>query len=212
MSKLAIIGTAGRGNDGKKLAADPERYLTRMLDAARKVSEMTGVTKLVSGGAAFADHCAVLLYLEDPKRYSLELEIPAAFESDLIGGCKYFDKGSGDFRSNPGSVSNHYHRLFKSALSKTRPNWSPFNDFATLVGLTAQPSNVTINVGAGFFERNLVVAAKADHCLAMTFGDKSLLKDGGTAHTMGAFLARPDHGEAFHLDLNTMSLYRNARV
>ncbi len=208
MSKLAIIGTAGRGDDGKRLAADPERYLTRMLDAARKVSARTGATELISGAAAWADHCAVLLFLEDPLRYSLELELPAPFVTDGLGGYKMFDKETGDFKNNPGGVSNHYHRLFLKAFKKTRPTWSPFNDFSSLEG----HPNVTFNVGTGFLERNLVVAGKAHHCLAMTFGQGAQLKDGGTAHTMSHFLAKRDHGEAFHLDLNTLKGYKDATV
>lgn len=216
MSKLAIIGTAGRGPDGKQLASDPERYLTRMLDAARKVSELTGATELISGGAAWADHVAVLLFLEDPLHYSIELEIPAALVSDGKEGCQYDDKGTGDFKNNPGGVSNHYHRLFKRAFAKTRAEWSPFIDFDSLhvnaLNYGVPDEKITINVGTGFLERNLVVAAKAHHCLAMTFGEGPRLKDGGTAHTMSNFLAKRDHGQAWHLDLNTLKLYPNATV
>ncbi len=206
--RLAIIGTAGRGDDGKRLAADPERYLTRMLQAARNVAKQVGATELISGGAAFSDHIAVLLFLEDPTRYSLTLELPAPFVTDGQGGYKYFDKGSGDFKNNPGGVSNHYMRLFLKAFRKTRPDWSPFNDLAALEGYP----NVTKNVGIGFLERNLVVAAKADHCLAMTFGNGRQLKDGGTAHTMSHFLAKPNRGGAYHLDLNTLKGYKDATV
>jgi hypothetical protein len=212
MSKLAIIGTAGRGDDGKRLAADPERYRTRMLDAARKVAELTHATTLVSGAAAWADHIAIDLFLEPPTEYALELELPAPLEPDDAGGYRFLDKGTRDFKSNPGGVSNHYHRLFKDAFAKTGTLWSPFLDFAAIHRTAMEPSAVTFCVGAGFLERNLVVAAKADCCLAMTFGNGAQLKDGGTAHTMKAFLAKPNHGQAFHLDLNTLTLYKGARV
>ncbi len=209
MAKLAIIGTAGRADDGKRLVLDPETYLTRMLDAAREVSKLTGATELISGGAAFSDHIAVILFLEDPSHYTLELELPAPFESDLVGGYKYFDKGSGDWKGNPGAVSNHYHRLFLKVFKKTRLTWSPFNDFSSLESYRSS-GQVTINVGTGFLERNLVVAGKAHHCLAMTFGNGRQLKDGGTAHTMSHFLAKRDHGAAYHLDLNTLKLWEGA--
>lgn len=215
--KLAIIGTAGRADDGKRLALDPESYLTRMLDAAREVSKLTGATELISGGAAFSDHIAVLLFLEDPLRYSIELELPALLIPDSTGAYRYHDKGSGDWKGNPGAVSNHYHKLFKKTMSKTRPAWSPFLDFGALMAVSehdvsaqAPTAGVTINVGTGFLERNLVVAAKAHHCLAMTFGDGARLKDGGTAHTMSHFLAKRDHGDAYHLDLNTLKLWKDA--
>lgn len=203
MSRLAIIGTAGRYSDGDQLATDPERYLTRMLDAARKVSEITGATELISGAAAWADHIAVLLFLSDSARYSLELELPAALVPDGANGLKYYDKGTGDFKDNPGAVSNHYHRKFNKALGAFRLS-SPFIDFAKAVEMGA-----VVNVGTGFLERNLVVAAKADHCLAMTFGNRGELKDGGTAHTMSHFLKR-SVGSAWHLDLNTLKLYTGA--
>ncbi len=202
MARLAIIGTAGRGDDGKRLASDPERYLDAMMRAACKVVEETGATQLVSGGAAFSDHIAVLLFLEDAVKYSLELELPAKLVPHQMGLC-FDDKGTRDFKGNAGGVSNHYHRLFRKAFSKTRPAWSPFLDFQHANQLA------TINVGTGFLERNLVVAGKADHCLAMTFGDKHTLKDGGTAHTMSNFLKR-GVGTSWHLDLNTLKLYKGA--
>lgn len=202
MSKLAIIGTAGRYSDGKQLATDPKRYLMRMLDAAREVSRLTGATELISGGAAWSDHIAVLLFIEDPERYSLELELPAALEPNSEGGLKYHDKGTRDFKDNPGAVSNHYHHQFNATLAKSRLG-SSFVDFF----LVSSHPKVTINVGTGFLERNLVVAAKAHHCLAMTFGDDRQLKEGGTMHTMKAFLSKRDHGQSFHLDLNTLKLW-----
>lgn len=207
--KLAIIGTAGRGPDGKQLATDPETYLTRMLDAAREVSKLTGATELISGGAGWSDHVAILLFLEDPLRYSLELELPAGLEPRADGGYHYRDKGTRDFKDNPGAVSNHYHKLFNKAVSKVRP-FSSFADFGVLMEMSTPPTGIAINVGTGFLERNLVVAAKAHHCLAMTFGDGRQLKDGGTAHTMSHFLAKRDHGDAYHLDLNTLKLWKDA--
>ena len=206
MSKLAIIGTAGRGPDAKILASDPEHYLKRMMDAARKVSELTNSTELVSGGASWADHIAVLLFLEDLTHYTLELELPAPLV-ERGDDLQYYDKGTGDFKANPGAVSNHYHRLFKKAFTKTRTMWSPFKDFRSLEGV----SRVKTTVTPGFLPRNLKVAEKADHVLAMTFGQGKRLKDGGTAHTMSAFLAR-GVGTAYHLDLNTLKLYANATV
>lgn len=213
MAKLAIIGTAGRADDGKRLAADPERYLTRMLDAAREVSKLTGATELISGGAAWADHIAVLLFLEDPEHYSLELELPAKLIQADAGVRVFDDKGTHDFKSNPGAVSNHYHKAFTKAVAKVRPGFSSFAHFGDIedvhVGLAAE---VRLNIGTGFLERNLVVAAKAHHCLAMTFGNGKQLKDGGTAHTMSNFLAKRGHGAAYHLDLNMLKLWEGATV
>lgn len=210
MAKLAIIGTAGRADDGKRLALDPETYLTRMLDAAREVSKLTGAIELISGGAGWSDHVAVLLFIEDPDRYTLELELPAALEPDDERRMRYHDKGTRDFKGNAGAISNHYHRLFSKALFKASLEWSSFRDFHIIQKTDHYARRLTINVGTGFLERNLVVASKAHHCLAMTFGNGKQLKDGGTAHTMSHFLAKRDHGDAYHLDLNTLKLWKDA--
>lgn len=207
--RLAIIGTAGRGPDAKVLASDPTRYLDRMLAAARKVSELTGAVNLVSGGASYSDHVAVLLFLEDPVRYTLELELPAALIQCPEGLC-YEDNGTRDFKGNPGAVSNHYLNQMQKAFKKVKPDWSPFRDFACLED-ERFVGRVQSIVTPGFLPRNLKVAEKADHVLAMTFGNGRQLKDGGTSHTMAAFLKR-GVGTAYHLDLNTLKLYTGATV
>lgn len=56
MKTLAIIGTAGRQEDADRLKV---RHWNEMCQAAIKVIEENGVTRLVSGGAAWADHVAV---------------------------------------------------------------------------------------------------------------------------------------------------------
>jgi hypothetical protein len=203
--RLAIIGTAGRADDGKRLASDPEMYLERMQAAVLKVRELTGSNIFLSGGASWADHCAVLLYNEYVGQFGLELELPARLVDDGKDGMRYEDHGTRDFKNNPGAVSNHYLKLMQKAFVKTRPHWSPFKDFHE-----GSEGNVVYTVTPGFLARNLVVAAKADHVIAMTFGSGAKLKEGGTAHTMRAFLARPDHGDAYHLDLNTLKLYKGA--
>lgn len=203
MPKLAIIGTAGRGDDGKALSANVAHYYGRMLDAARKVAELTGSKALVSGGASYADHVAVTLFLENPNGYTLELELPERLDRLADGKLRYFDKGTGDFKQNPDAVSNHYHKRFGKVLGR-----DPFDDFRAAQLFPTFTSTVTF----GFHARNLVVAQKADHLLAMTFGTGNRLKDGGTAHTTEAFLARRNRGDAYHLDLNTLKLWPGAVV
>lgn len=53
---LAVIGTAGRRDDGDKLTLE---HWNRMILATLEVIEKEGITDVVSGGAAWADHCAV---------------------------------------------------------------------------------------------------------------------------------------------------------
>lgn len=56
MKKLAVIGTAGRKADSEKVSV---KHWFSMLEATRKVFEIEECDSLVSGGAAWADHCAV---------------------------------------------------------------------------------------------------------------------------------------------------------
>jgi hypothetical protein len=63
MTTISIIGTAGRGEDGDRLNLD---VYTKMYRKAKQlVDEIEPVVEnqhLVSGGAAYADHLAVLLF------------------------------------------------------------------------------------------------------------------------------------------------------
>ena len=73
-----------------------------MCEAGRAVLGVKGCRRLVSGGAAWADHVAVTLALDgtvDPA--ALTLHLPAAFED-----------GRFDADTRDGGTANHYHRLF----------------------------------------------------------------------------------------------------
>lgn len=71
---LAIIGTAGRRDDASKLSRD---HFNRMVECAKFVMRQHNVTRLVSGGAAWADFVATLI--ECPQK---DIFIPAK-SSDL---------------------------------------------------------------------------------------------------------------------------------
>ena len=205
--KLAIIGTAGRNEDSVRLASNPKHYYTRMLDCARYVAKLVGADTLVSGGAAWADFSAIALYLEDPTRYGLILHVPESLCIDASKGTVFLDTGELNWRLNPGGTANHYLRQFAEQCAPFMGDGFPYKQYGQIRSDSRVPKGLT----RGFKERNFEVA-KADHCLAMTFGNKAQLKDGGTAHTMSAFLAREGHGQAFHLDLNTLTLYKGARI
>lgn len=82
---LAIIGTAGRGEDKNKLTLD---HWNIMIAIAEEVAAKEKALDLVSGGAAWADHVAVELHLKQPGRYPLKLWLPEK-ESDLIVAQRY---------------------------------------------------------------------------------------------------------------------------
>lgn len=80
---LAIIGTAGRGDDAKKLTID---HWNEMVKVAEEIAKFEKATDLVSGGAAWADHVAVQLYFN--KDIPLKLFLPAN-EDDLMTAQNY---------------------------------------------------------------------------------------------------------------------------
>lgn len=207
LTTLAIIGTAGRKEDGIKLASNPKRYYDRMLECARKAAELVGADTLYSGAAAWADFMAIALYLEGRGKYGLVLHVPESLYVVPSKGRAFTDTGEVDWRKNPGGTANHYLRQFANQCQPFMGESFPWSQYEAAVSDVKATKCLT----RGFKERNLEVA-KADHCLAMTFGDKHRVKDGGTAHTVGAFLAREGHGRSFHVDLNTLKAYEGAVV
>mgnify|MGYP000879350174 FL=1 len=194
---IAIIGTAGRDDDGINLR---EQSFGEMFLVVNKITRTLSEGKpfnLVSGGAAWADHLAVFSFiLGYPEK--LFLELPC----ELTAEGKFIDTGERDFRTNPGGTSNHYHELFSKKVR--------FDSFSQLRSAAKKP-NCIITAGGGFFERNSSIANKADHCIALTFGNGPELKDGGTMDTMKKFQKRAI-GKTFHIDLHNMSVQSPAVI
>lgn len=90
---LAVIGTSGRGEDKLKLTA---HHWDMMLIRTQGLIEDLGVTDLVSGGAAWADHVAV--HLNKTKGYPLSLWLPS-YSNDI-------------------EVARNYHAYFSTFLSR----------------------------------------------------------------------------------------------
>ncbi len=188
--KIAIIGTAGRNEDGNKLDKDKFYQMVTLVGKIRGVSEAT----LVSGGAAWADHVAVVAFLLGTCK-NLELHLPCAWD---IKREQYFDTGKRDWRTNPGGTSNYYHRQFSKKLGMS-DGWSLGQIHEAL------EEDANMEVGAGFFERNTEVA-KADALVAMTFGNEGRVADGGTRDTFEKYI-KMGKSNAHHLDLNTMMVH-----
>lgn len=201
--KLAIIGTAGRREDADILT---RAHWRMMCVIGRTVAVTTGATELVSGGAAYADHVAVQLFLDgDVKRLSLHL--PADLHpSGFASTSDPYDAGR---------VANHYHREFSKVAG--------IDSLAQLNQAVGAGAKVSVNLN-GFKARNTDVANSADVMLAFTFGQGERLKDSGTKDTWDKFLARrvanqreadmngainsKGPGHAYHFDLNSRKLYR----
>lgn len=172
---LAVIGSAGRGSDASRMT---RVIYDAMYDALTETMEQWGCRKLVSGGAAFADHLAVRAFL-DGAAEELVLFLPAPF-----GGGAFEDRGDG-------RTANRYHRAFSKAC-----------DIDSLDELQSALTRAKYQGYNGFKRRNLEVAdAASQGVVAFTFGRdwetcdihpddaafrsarEAGLKDGGTAHT-----------------------------
>jgi len=88
---IGIIGTAGRKEDGAKMSKELYGKMYRKADAyiSNLGLEPRDIT-LVSGGAAYSDHIAVSLYL-DNKADNLTLHLPCEFRF-LPKGPQFFGK------------------------------------------------------------------------------------------------------------------------
>ena len=189
--KVAIIGTAGRKEDVAKISRP---FYVAMKQAVTEIlgSIPSAGPILISGGAAVSDHIAVQLFNESPD-YELHLHLPALFSEGM------FQEGAD--RYDPGRTANYYHRLFSERCQ-----------IHSLTELGIALSTGAIGtVTPGFKERNIRVAEEAEMLIALTFGHKNVLKDGGTADTVRKYLHLGKKA-AFHVDLNTMVAHPDAAV
>ena len=199
---LAIIGSAGRNTDAKRLTR--KHFEAMCLVSAELMSQINDanykISTVVSGGAAYADHAAVRLFL-DKKVPNLRLFIPAEWEDG-----KFHDTGEKDSFRNPGGICNYYHKLFQQNTG--------INGLSDIQIAKAHGAELYFCRG-GFHGRNAMVA-RSDFILACTFGDGHMVKEGGTADTIRKYLDRVRKGEiwdkSFHYDLNTKSIYEGCRV
>lgn len=182
MTSIAIIGSAGRGTDAGHINADIYDYMYR--EALNAIREHD-IDEAVSGGAAFADHVAVSLFLKGEVK-SLRLYLPAIFN-----GRAYIPNPR--IPSNPGKTTNEYHEEFRKSCGV-----EGLSEIKEAISRGAK-----VEVYHGFKRRNLEVATNCTHMIAFTFGEKPTkiffpnedgfispqeagLKDrGGTAHTWG---------------------------
>lgn len=186
---IGIIGTAGRGDDYAKLDLD---LFVEMHEAALKLAEQLSNgtdLHLISGGAGWADHIAVSLYIAGYAKAGLTLHLPAKFENnEFVGG-------------RDASTDNYYHEKFSR---KCYPNETFSREFITL----AIKNGAHTTVSDGFIARNALVARDSDYLIALTFGNKGVLKRGGTSRTMEMFLAAKNPENAYHICLPELQVYK----
>jgi hypothetical protein len=174
---VAIIGTAGRKDDGKAL--NRAVWDNMVADARAKV--LPGDT-LISGGAAWADHVAVRLFL-DGAVAGLRLRLPAPFDGTKFEGAY----------GNSGGAANYYHGLFSQKIGE--------NTLAQVKEAIDKGAEVTYEPASSGYgamnARNTKVAAEASSVIAYTFKAGAVPKDGGTLDTW----KKSQAAEKTHVDL-----------
>lgn len=177
MKKISIIGTAGRD---KNILMTRDHWLWMVDVAKRKIPKGS---YLVSGGAAWADHVAVQLFL-DGHASGLDLHLPAPINKE------------GWFISNghksAGGVANYYHNQFDLHLG--RHAISDIIQCSTMDNCDGTVQPVSNNY-SGLFKRNAIVAA-SEGLLAFTFGHGDIPADGGTLDTWNK-----SKGEKLHVSI-----------
>lgn len=179
--KIAIIGTAGR-DSSKPMGASLWAAMCRDVSNRVKPEDI-----VISGGAAWADHLAVWLFLQ--KRVAgLVLHLPAPFrDASAFAG----EKGSA------GSAANFYHKKFSDACGI-----DSVGQICDAIWQGALYTTQLPNIGmSAFFMRNMQVARDADGCFAYTWGPGKAPADGGTKHTWGLL-----GGSKIHVPLATLPI------
>jgi len=191
LSTVSIIGTAG-GKEGGVLTSG---LFNQMVHRARSIiiKDFQLIPEnviLVSGGAAWSDHVAVELYLQDiespPSRWGgLQIYFPCPW---LVDRVAHLDNGQSGWTNNPGRLANKLHTTFANQMGR-----STQADFFAVQSLGA-----TLSCRSGFHARNAVVA-ESQYLIAFTFGPNMEEYRGGTAHTWNL-----SHGHKHHVSLETL--------
>lgn len=181
MAKFIIIGTAGRDKT-KPMTVALWRWMLH--DAYNRVPQGSHV---VSGGAAWADHMAVSMFLFSHAT-EISLYLPAPFENG-----RFVEDGY----KSAGGAANYYHRLFSRVIDRdtlgqvgevVRRYWEVEN---SPIRIEQEPASPGIG---GMFARNTKVAqSDADELLAYTFGEGDEPADGGTLDTWNKFPGKKTH-------------------
>lgn len=176
--QVAVIGTAGRD---KHKPYSLDLWLGMLEDAYKRFPHDKEYT-LVSGGAAWADHLAVQLFLTLPNVTGLKLYLPSAFSKEtrrFIGP-----------QGSCASAANYYHEKFRGITGIE--SMREISHVHRMEGVHIACEPVAPGLG-GFFARNKKVALAADAVLAYTWGIGKEPADGGTKNTWDQVVGRKVH-------------------
>lgn len=167
MTTVSVIGTAGRKNKHKLNNELYDKMINKVKDIIEnKFNLNPNNITLVSGGAAWCDHLAVNLFLDNyVKNSTLYLPCDWNFKNK-----KYLESIN---MYDCGKVANSYHYYFSEKLGKNTLH--EIND--------AISNGLSINTKYyGFKNRNTQVAI-SNYLIAFTFSKGNEPDDGGTKDT-----------------------------
>lgn len=191
-SSLAIIGTAGRKEDQSRLT---HFHYNRMVSACIKLIEHLQFDlpdlRLISGGAAWADHLVVTL----TKRGVVPYENTTLYTPSSLTSEGYV--GENEFSKKTANTANYYHRLFSNCVgidsikellelkyngSILLPGNGSFHARNSDVAKSVSPNGVLLafTFGAPDIQQSIWTIRKFSGNITAT---EAGLKDGGTADT-----------------------------
>lgn len=193
---VSVIGTA-KGDFTKNMF---DKMVNKTVDIIENIFNLNmNDVELVSGGAAWSDHCAVSLFLQNRDGHSglnqrfrcqsLSLFFPCEWDFEKV---KFVDSGINDWKTNPGGLANYYHKLFteKRGLDKQKNSLKEIDE--------AIKKGATYEVHMGFHNRNLKVA-KSDYLIAFSWSNEDHPLEGGTKHTWDNC-----KNKKYHVSLSTL--------
>ena len=165
--RVAVIGSAGRGDDAKFLTNETYRAaIDRCRKQLEKFANPAHMIHLVSGGSAWMDHIAVHLFLhEDAKRLTLYLPCRLDEEKRVFVGEKEIEFTV--------SGLNRYHAEFSAACG--------IDSVAEII--EAKKKGATLEFYTGYFARNDQVAKNCDYMIAFSTAKGKAPSHGGTKYT-----------------------------
>ena len=191
---IAVIGSAGRGDDSRKFFPGLfEEMVKRVSRTIRQVSRTIKPhhtkkkIRLVSGGAAWADHVAVALFLD-----GVVDELRLYFPTDFCKPKTMFSTGSLE-----GPYVNRLHRAFAQVSGV---------DSLGDIGRAIKMPGCRYFVHDGFFARNTKIAQSADCVIALTWSRDNKPPPGGTRDTWEKSQSR----HKIHIALSSLMVPRHS--
>lgn len=188
---VGIIGSAGRRSDAKKMTKELFYAMMRKTEAliTQRLRLSLSHVRLVSGGAAWADHIAVMEYLEE-KVPELSLHLPTEWSQES-SSPQFLDNGNSNIYNNPGRSANKLHRQFSDKMGED----------------TLKHIQDAVHLGAefrtydGFHHRNTGVARESKYLIAFTWNEGATpKKESGTFDTW-----KKHSGTKIHIPISSLA-------